>query len=202
MATGEYLWQQDGASALQREFFVAPHERRCVGCGVDNPDSLGLETFILPPWQALAATAGDVDSATIDSHRHMILSWGRCTPTDTHVGWPSIVHGGILSMLADCAAVSAGVWFCRRILGATQTSLVTRSMSVRFLQSFRPKEPLYTVTKIQKQEKRRLTLLVAFYPSLPATMPELLALSLAENDSPPPRCLVTVELTMVTLSSL
>ncbi len=84
---------------------------RCFVCGQDNP--IGLRLRFVHDGDGVRA---------------------EFTPSDLHVGYEGLVHGGILAALIDDAL--ANVWFTR---GA---EAVTAKIEVRFRQEARPGERL------------------------------------------------------------
>ncbi len=84
---------------------------RCFVCGQDNP--IGLRLRFVRDGDGVRA---------------------EYTPSDLHVGYEGLVHGGILAALIDDAL--ANVWFTR---GA---EAVTAKIEVRFRQEARPGERL------------------------------------------------------------
>lgn len=84
---------------------------RCFVCGRDNPIGLKLRF----------AAAGEGVRAEF-------------TPSDLHVGYEGLVHGGILAALIDDAL--ANIWFTKGM------EAVTAKIEVRFRQEVRPGERL------------------------------------------------------------
>lgn len=90
--------------------------RRCFVCGPDNPIGLRLE---FRPYQ-------DGVQATF-------------VPTDLHVGYEGLVHGGILAALVDDAL--ANIWFVRG------QPAVTGKIEVRFRRPVRPGDRLVVTAR-------------------------------------------------------
>jgi uncharacterized protein (TIGR00369 family) len=85
--------------------------RRCFVCGPENP--IGLKLRFAPAGEGIRA---------------------EFTPTDLHVGYEGLIHGGILAALIDDAL--ANVWFLRG------REAVTAKIEVRFRREARPGELL------------------------------------------------------------
>lgn len=84
---------------------------RCFVCGSNNP--IGLKLRFTRKGEGVQA---------------------EFTPSDLHVGYEGLVHGGILAALIDDAL--ANVWFTKG------EEAVTAKIEVRFRQEVRPGEPL------------------------------------------------------------
>ena len=84
---------------------------RCFVCGPDNP--IGLKLRFLPAGEGIRA---------------------EFTPSDLHVGYEGLIHGGILAALIDDAL--ANVWFVRG------QEAVTAKIEVRFRREVRPGDRL------------------------------------------------------------
>lgn len=89
---------------------------RCFVCGPDNP--IGLKLRFQREGEGVRA---------------------EFTPSELHVGYEGLVHGGILAALIDDAL--ANVWFTRG------EEAVTAKIEVRFRQEVRPGEPLIVVAQ-------------------------------------------------------
>ncbi|MGH2436295.1 MAG: PaaI family thioesterase [bacterium] len=87
---------------------------RCFVCGPDNP--IGLKLRFEREGEGVRA---------------------EFIPTELHVGYEGLVHGGILAALIDDAL--ANVWFTKG------EEAVTAKIEVRFRQEARPGEPLVVV---------------------------------------------------------
>jgi len=85
--------------------------RNCFVCGPDNP--IGLKLRFRPAGEGIRA---------------------EFTPTDLHVGYAGLVHGGILAALIDDAL--ANIWFLRG------QEAVTAKIEVRFRREAHPGERL------------------------------------------------------------
>lgn len=90
--------------------------RRCFVCGPDNP--IGLKLRFTRMGEGIRA---------------------EFTPTDLHVGYEGLIHGGILAALIDDAL--ANVWFLRG------EEAVTAKIEVRFRREARPGEPLVVTAR-------------------------------------------------------
>jgi len=84
---------------------------RCFVCGPDNP--IGLKLRFAREGEGVRA---------------------EFTPSDLHVGYEGLVHGGILAALIDDAL--ANIWFARG------QEAVTAKIEVRFRREVRPGERL------------------------------------------------------------
>lgn len=89
---------------------------RCFVCGPDNP--IGLRLRFEREGEGVRA---------------------EFTPSELHVGYEGLVHGGILAALIDDAL--ANVWFTKG------EEAVTAKIEVRFRQEVRPGEPLIVVAQ-------------------------------------------------------
>ena len=87
---------------------------RCFVCGADNP--IGLKLRFSPDGEGVRA---------------------EFTPTDLHVGYEGLIHGGILAALIDDAL--ANIWFTKG------QEAITAKIEVRFRREVRPGERLVVV---------------------------------------------------------
>jgi len=85
--------------------------RHCFVCGPDNP--IGLKLRFFPAGEGIRA---------------------EFTPSELHVGYEGLIHGGILAALIDDAL--ANVWFLRG------QEAVTAKIEVRFRREVRPGDRL------------------------------------------------------------
>jgi acyl-coenzyme A thioesterase PaaI-like protein len=99
---------------------------RCFVCGPDNPIGLRLR---------FAAHGEGIASAF--------------APTDLHVGYDGIVHGGILAAAMDDAM--ANLFYFRGEKG------LTARMEIRFRRAVRPGEALYVRAWIAEEGRRTIT---------------------------------------------
>ncbi len=90
--------------------------RRCFVCGPDNP--IGLKLRFAREGEEIRA---------------------EFTPTEWHVGYEGLIHGGILAALIDDAL--ANVWFLRG------QEAVTAKIEVRFRREARPGERLIVTAR-------------------------------------------------------
>lgn len=90
--------------------------RHCFVCGPDNP--IGLKLRFAPAGEGIRA---------------------EFTPSDLHVGYEGLVHGGILAALVDDAL--ANVWFLRG------QEAVTAKIEVRFRREVRPGDRLVVTAR-------------------------------------------------------
>lgn len=89
---------------------------RCFICGRDNP--IGLQLRFARDGEGVRA---------------------EFTPSDLHVGYEGLVHGGILAALIDDAL--ANIWFVRGL------EAVTAKIEVRFRREARPGERLVVTAR-------------------------------------------------------
>ncbi len=84
-----------------------PHTHNCLVCGRANPHGLHLALHVDPASSAVRT---------------------RITPTQDHIGFEGIIHGGLLATILDEAMVWAATYAGRRFC-------VCAEMTVRFRQS-------------------------------------------------------------------
>ena len=105
-----------------------PRTAHCVVCGPANPHGLHLTS--------------SVDPATGRVHTPF-------TPQPHHVGFDGLVHGGVLSTVADEAMVWAAIWSARR-------SCVAGELSVRFRRPAAPDQPLMVIAQVVRARHRMI----------------------------------------------
>ena len=103
-----------------------PKTAGCVVCSPVNPVGLRLTSRV------------DPGTGTVEV---------PFTPGPHHVGFDGLVHGGILSTVADEAMVWAAIW-------ATRRACVAGSLSVRFRRPTAPGDALLTVAKVVRIKGR------------------------------------------------
>jgi acyl-coenzyme A thioesterase PaaI-like protein len=91
-----------------------PHTAGCLVCGRENPRGLRLTLQV------------DPDKGIVTTH---------FTPTDLHIGFEGIIHGGVIATVLDEAMVWAATWRGRRFC-------VCGELSVRFRNAVRPGDEL------------------------------------------------------------
>ncbi len=100
--------------------------RRCFVCGPDNP--IGLKLHFAPAGEGIRA---------------------EFTPSDLHVGYEGLVHGGILAALIDDAL--ANIWFVRG------QEAMTAKLEVRFRRAVRPGDHLIVTAQETGQKAGMMT---------------------------------------------
>ena len=103
-----------------------PRTAGCIVCGPSNPHGLHLTSR--------------VDPATGAVHTPF-------TPGPHHVGFDGLVHGGVLSTVADEAMVWAAIWAARR-------GCVAGELSVRFRRPSAPGDVLAVVATVTRTKAR------------------------------------------------
>lgn len=87
----------------------------CMGCGRNNPHSLGLRTY----WDGAEGLC-------------------RFTPAGHHTAFPGVVHGGLLASLIDCHSIGTAIAAMYDAEGRApgsepEITCVTASLQVDFL---------------------------------------------------------------------
>ncbi len=103
-----------------------PRTAGCIVCGPANPYGLHLTSLV------------DSETATV---------YTPFTPQPHHIGFDGLVHGGILSTVADEAMVWAAIWVTRR-------SCVAGELCIRFRRPAAPGIALALVTSIVRAKGR------------------------------------------------
>jgi uncharacterized protein (TIGR00369 family) len=103
-----------------------PHTVGCFVCGRDNP--LGLQI------------SSTVDTDTGNVHTTF-------TPKPQHIGFESIIHGGILATLLDEVMVWAAIW-------ASRKACVAGELSLRFIQRAFPGDELRAIATVVRNRSR------------------------------------------------
>lgn len=108
-----------------------PRYKSCFVCGdpARNPQSLGLRSRLDPESGAVTAVF---------------------TPKEHHVGYPDVVHGGILTALLDEVSIWAASF-------RAEAFCVTRELRVKFAQAARPGEPLQLRAEVTEYHPRMIT---------------------------------------------
>jgi acyl-coenzyme A thioesterase PaaI-like protein len=106
--------------------FHLPHTSGCLVCGRDNPFGLRLD-FSVDPITGIVRT--------------------QFTPSEYHIGFIGITHGGILATVFDEAMVWAATWQGKRFC-------VCGELTVRFRQSAKIGQPLIIEAKITSPRPR------------------------------------------------
>src|SRR5271155_4869386 len=103
-----------------------PHTAGCLVCGRDNPHGLHLTSFVDPDTSSVTTTF---------------------TPAPYHIGFESIIHGGVLATVLDELMVWTAIW-------ASKKACVAAEMSLRFIQKAGVGKPLHATAKIIRQRSR------------------------------------------------
>ena len=103
-----------------------PPSKSCFVCGRNNP--IGLKLHL------------ETDGSKVV---------GRFTPNQSHVGFNSVVHGGILATLLD----EAMAWACG--VGTKQFAYCAE-MSVRFVHPTKPGAPITVLGKLETNRRNKL----------------------------------------------
>ncbi|HWB53608.1 MAG TPA: PaaI family thioesterase [Tepidisphaeraceae bacterium] len=106
-----------------------PHTANCLVCGRSNPHGLHLSLHV------------DASDGSIHT---------RFTPTDQHIGFESIAHGGVLATVLDEAMVWAATWKYRRFC-------LCAEMNVRFLRPAIVGEEMTVVASVASFRPRLAT---------------------------------------------
>lgn len=106
--------------------FIGHDEYHCFGCDPDNTAGLGLEF-------------------TREDDR-VVSTWA---PKPEHEGYPGVIHGGILSTVAD----EIGGWFTLAVL---EKAGVTRELTSRYLHPARAEDGPFTVTAFAEEVTKKL----------------------------------------------
>lgn len=108
-----------------------PRYKSCFVCGdpARNPQSLGLCSYLDPESGVVTAVF---------------------TPKEHHVGYPDVVHGGILTGLLDEVSIWAASY-------RAEAFCVTRELRVKFAQAARPGEPLQLRAEVTGYRPRMIT---------------------------------------------
>jgi acyl-coenzyme A thioesterase PaaI-like protein len=107
-------------------FLELPHTAGCLVCGRDNPHGLNLSSLVDPDTGIVSTTF---------------------TPAPHHIGFESIIHGGILATVADELMVWSAIW-------ASGKACVAAELSLRFIQKAVIGQPLNCTAKITRQRSR------------------------------------------------
>ncbi|MFA0731948.1 MAG: hypothetical protein LKKZDAJK_001693 [Candidatus Fervidibacter sp.] len=104
-----------------------PYYRQCFVCGEPRLGRLGVR---------FKKRADNTVEATF-------------TPTEKHVGYPGIVHGGIITALLD----EAMVW---TVFASSGQLAVSAELTVRFLKPLEPGQTVRIIGYVTRQRHRRL----------------------------------------------
>jgi uncharacterized protein (TIGR00369 family) len=102
-----------------------PHTLGCLVCGRDNPHGLRLDLHV------------DIGTGIV---------WTDFTPTEHHIGFEGIIHGGVLATVLDEVMVWAATWMGRRFC-------VCAEMTVRFLASAAVNQKLRVEAKVASDRR-------------------------------------------------
>jgi uncharacterized protein (TIGR00369 family) len=103
-----------------------PHTSGCLVCGRGNPHGLHL-------YLNVEETTGEVRTTY--------------TPTEHHIGFEGIVHGGIIATVIDEAMVWAATWSGKRFC-------VCGDLHVRFRQSAAIGQPVHVIARIESRRSK------------------------------------------------
>jgi acyl-coenzyme A thioesterase PaaI-like protein len=103
-----------------------PHTAGCLVCGRDNPHGLHLSSLVDPDTGIVSTTF---------------------SPAPHHIGFESIIHGGILATVVDELMVWSAIW-------STGKACVAAELSLRFIEKAAVGRPLQVVAKITRQRSR------------------------------------------------
>jgi acyl-coenzyme A thioesterase PaaI-like protein len=103
-----------------------PHTPGCLVCGRDNPHGLHLSFFVDPKTAVVQTTF---------------------TSRAADIGFPEIIHGGIIATVLDEAMVWAATWAGKRFC-------LCGELSVRFRQPARVDQPMIVKAKVESHTPR------------------------------------------------
>jgi uncharacterized protein (TIGR00369 family) len=106
--------------------FELPHTPGCLVCGRHNPHGLQLSLH--------------VDDTTGAIHTTF-------TPTQHHIGFEGVIHGGVIATVLDEAMVWAATWAGRRFC-------LCGELSVRFRRPGIIGQPLFVTASIEKSRAK------------------------------------------------
>lgn len=106
-----------------------PHTPNCLVCGRGNPHGLHLSLHVDP-------ASGIVTTSF--------------TPTQNHIGFEGIIHGGILATVLDEAMVWAATWSGKRFC-------LCGELTVRFKESAAVGAPLTATARIETARSKLIT---------------------------------------------
>jgi hypothetical protein len=126
---------------------LAAPEGVCFGCGPKNTMGLQIKSY----WN--------------DEHTHVLLHFH---PGEHHVGWPTLVYGGLLSCLIDCHSNWTAMAFHYRSEGreaGTQPRIdcVTGSLNVKFIKPTPMGVPLLLKACVDGEVGRKTRVLCEVY---------------------------------------
>jgi acyl-coenzyme A thioesterase PaaI-like protein len=99
----------------------------CFGCGVENPGGLAVEIFDDPDGERVLRA--------------------RFTPTETMVGFPGIVHGGVIFTAMDCLST----WVATLLGPNRGAAWVLRSATAVYHYPAPSGEPLELLGRVREQ---------------------------------------------------
>jgi uncharacterized protein (TIGR00369 family) len=112
-----------------------PHTAGCIVCGRDNWQGLNLSSQVDPDTGVVTTTF---------------------TPSPNHIGFESIIHGGILATVADELMVWSAIW-------ETAKACVAAELAVRFVQKAAVGRPLGCTAKITRRRSRVIETAAGIY---------------------------------------
>lgn len=119
----------------------------CFGCGSKNVDGLQIKSY----WDA-----DDI---------HVVATY---LPAARHVGWPSLVYGGLISCLIDCHSNWTAMAYHYRAEGRAPESLpaihcVTGSLGVKYIKPTPMDVPLKLIAHVEGNVQRKSRVLCSVY---------------------------------------
>jgi acyl-coenzyme A thioesterase PaaI-like protein len=119
----------------------------CFGCGSKNPNGLQIKSY----W--------DADNV------HVIMTH---LPDAHHVGWPSLVYGGLISCLIDCHSNWTAMAYHYRAEGREVGTLprincVTGSLNVKYIKPTPMGVPLTLKARVEGNVERKTRVLCEVY---------------------------------------
>jgi acyl-coenzyme A thioesterase PaaI-like protein len=103
-----------------------PHTPGCLVCGRENPHGLHLSFFVDPQTGIVQTTF---------------------TSRATHIGFPEVIHGGIIATVLDEAMVWAATWAGKRFC-------LCGELTTRFRQPARVGQPTIVKAKVESHTPR------------------------------------------------
>lgn len=117
----------------------------CFGCGPQNPKGLKIKSY----WEG----------------EYVIMHY---TPDDSHVGWPSLVYGGLISCLIDCHSNWTAIAHHYRLEHRAPGTLpriecVTGSLGIKYIKPTPMGVPLFLKAKIEGDIGRKTRVICEVY---------------------------------------
>jgi uncharacterized protein (TIGR00369 family) len=112
-----------------------PHTAGCLVCGRDNPHGLHLSSFVDPESGVISTTF---------------------TPAEHHIGFESVIHGGVLATVVDELMVWSAIW-------ASKRACVAAEMSLRFIRKAGVGRPLRATARVTRHRSRLIEATAEMY---------------------------------------